>query len=382
MFLAGQLLHRGAQTNDERRAAQFIRERFQQYTADVELDDFYSLDNYTYLFASYYAEFVVVAVLSLWWTSIAAVYGAVVFMAYLAEFTGYQVFSRFMPQFESQNVIARILAPRPERLFVVMAHYDSGCAHPFTHPRVLPWLRPVHLILVACMTLVVGTCAADALGAFAGATPLITAPLRWAAVAILTCAALAMFYAETQVEDIRGANGNASGVAAMLRLAERLAAAPLETADVWFLAAGSHEAWMAGARHFLKTQSLDKPRTYLLNIEGVGAGSLHYLTGEGMLRLMPANPAMIAAAARNAPRFNARPATLQAVPSGAHLPLARGYQTLTLMGLDEKGIPPHWNWFTDLVTAVDEKAIASAAAFAEALLRDLESETRSGRLDA
>ena len=38
MFLAGELLHRGAQTHLERRAAEFLRDRFREYTLDVEVD--------------------------------------------------------------------------------------------------------------------------------------------------------------------------------------------------------------------------------------------------------------------------------------------------------------------------------------------------------
>jgi hypothetical protein len=44
------------------------------------------------------------------------------------------------------------------------------------------------------------------------------------------------------------------------------------------------------------------------------------------------------------------------------------------MGLDERGLPPHWNQISDRVTAVDEKTIARAADFSEALIRKLATE--------
>lgn len=380
MVLAGRLLHRGAQTDEERHAAEFIRERLREYTADVELQDFHAIDNYTYLFASYYTEFLVVAILAAFgWPLFAACYGVGVFLAYLAEFMGYRIFARFMPQFESQNVVARFFAPYPERLFIVTAHYDSGCANPLSNPRVLPWLRPIHRLLVLCMVTVIATCAAEAVGSFIEVEYSLTAYLRWAAVGMLLCAAIAMFYAATQGEDIRGANTNASGVAALLRVAERVAAHPLERADVWVVAAGSHESWMSGMRHFLTSHDFDKARTYILNLEGVGAGDLHYLTGEGMLQLVRSDKGMVAAAQRIAPQFGATAAKLRAIPSAAHVPLARGYSTLSVMGLDKRGLPPHWNWFTDRVTEVDETAIANAADFAEAIARNLEDELQTDK---
>ena len=83
-YLAGVLPHRGANTRGERSAAEYLAERFKQYTLDVELDDFHSIDGEWLLFASYYAEFTVVAILALWWPLVAFGYGLAVFTAYLA----------------------------------------------------------------------------------------------------------------------------------------------------------------------------------------------------------------------------------------------------------------------------------------------------------
>ena len=373
MYLAGQLLHRGAQSEDERRAAEFIQRRFQEFTADVELDEFVAVDNYAYLFASYYTESLVVAVLATFGFPIfAAAYGCTVFLAYLAEFMGHPVFSRFMPKFESQNVIARILATQPQRLFIVAAHYDSGAASPLTSPRMVPWLRPLHRLFLFCMVAVIATCAAEGAGFSSGGVyPLAVMYVRWSCVGVLLSAALSMFYASSRNEDIRGANNNASGVAALLRLGQRLAEKPIESADVWLVAAGSNEAWMSGMRHFLSTQKPDKRNTYILNVEGVGAGTLHYLTAEGILHRGKSDRSMVAAAEETASAFGVTPAVMRAVPSAAHIPMARGYHATTLMGLDGQGRPRNWNWYTDLVTEVEESTIAQAADFAEALLRRL-----------
>ncbi len=372
MYLAGRLLHRGAQTEDERHAAEFIRKRLSEYTSDVEMDPFHTIENYPYLFASYYSEFFVVGVLAIWWPWVALVYGSCAFLAYLAEFMGYRVFSRLPPQFESQNVIARFLAPRPKHLFVVTAHYDSGCASPLTHPDILPKLRILHLGVVACMVVVLCTCATDGLGQLENISYPLTAYLRWTAVGLLMCAAFAMFYASTQGEDIRGANVNASGVAALLRLGAQLEKDPLETADVWLVATGSHEAWMSGMRHFLTTQKLDKRSTHLLNVEGIGAGRLHHLRGEGVMHFMRSGKALVSAATATGHAYGAVSGVLRAIPSAAHVPLARGYNAMTIMGLDRRGLPLHWNAVSDRMAEVNEENIARGADLSEAVLRRLE----------
>ena len=373
MYLAARLLHRGAQTHLERDAAEYLRDRLKTYTADVEMDDFSAIENPTYLFASYYAEFLVVSVLAIWWPRFALVYGGLVFLAYLAEFLGYPLFSRFLPQYESQNVVARFMAPRAKRLCIVTAYYDSGSASPLSDPGIVPWLRRAHFLMLTCMALVLATCAVEALPLRTDGGFTFIAHLRWIAVGVLLSAAVALFYISTQHEDIRGANSNASGVAGLLSLAARFNEKPLDNTDLWLIATGSHEGWMSGIRHFLAThQNLDRKNTLFINLESVGAGRLHYLTAEGMLHRYPADADLLSAAQEYASDHDATPATLSAVPSGAHVLLARGFRTLSIMGLDEQGLPVNWNWFDDKITEVDENAIARAAGLAEAVLRRLD----------
>ncbi|MBI3119274.1 MAG: M28 family peptidase [Candidatus Hydrogenedentes bacterium] len=369
MYLAGRLLHRGAQTDAERSAAEFIRQRLSQSTPDVHLDEFSSFANYTFLFASYYSEFLVVSLLAVWWPLVAAAYGLFVFLCYLAEFLGYRVFARMLPQFESQNVVARFLGLRPRMTLLVTAHYDSGNANLLSQPWILPWLRPLHALLVFCMVVVIASSAVEGWSLVMQRQFEAAAHLRWTAAGLLATASLILFYVSSQGEDIRGAIGNASGVAALLQLAERLRTHPLEEADVWLVATGSHEAWMSGMRHLLVANKLEKKHCQILNLEGVGAGGLRYITAEGMLIATPAGSTLRRAAEAVAGEYGAAPALLRAVPTAAHVPLARGYRSMTIMGLDDEGLPPHWNQPSDRVTEVDEDSIARAAAFSDAILR-------------
>jgi hypothetical protein len=377
MYLAGRLSHRSALSEDERQAASFIKQRLLEYSPDVEIDHFKTIENYPFLFALYYSEFLVVAVLATWFPVVAFFYGLCTFSLYMAEFMGYRGYSRFMTQFDSQNVVARFLAPRPRKLFILTAHYDSGCSSPLLSQKMLPWLRPLHFLVLASMMIILITCGTDALGLLNNTYTPITAFLRWGAVIVLLGLIVPLYYTSGLTEDIRGANSNASGVAALLRLAEKFAAAPLDNADVWLLATGSHESWMSGMRHFLGTHDLDRSETYIVNLEGLGAGRLHYLSGEGMLHLTRSDGELIRASEEVATDFDAAPARLRAVPTGAHIPLSRGYRAMSIMGLDENGLPPHWNTITDRITEVDESSIGRGADFAEAILRILEKDIPS-----
>lgn len=379
MVLAGELPHRGAQSNQERRAAEFLLSRFKEYTPDVELDDFNAIDNPYYFFAACYTEFLIVSVLAIWWPSFSAGYGTMVFLLYLAEFMGYHILSRFMPQYPSQNVIARFLAPRPERLMVVFAHYDSGAQTPLTRPGALRWWRPVHLLLLMCMVIVVATCLADAFPLDENAAyPHIT-ELRWTAAMVLACASALLFFVASQTEDIRGANENASGTTALLRMAESLAQQPLDNCDVWLAALGCNESWMSGLRHLLATQGFDRSKTWFINLEAVGAGKLHYLKTEGFVHQFRADKPLVAAAETVAAEYGVAQGAFRALPTAAHPAHARGYAAMSVMGLGEDGFPVNWNSIDDRVTAIEESSIATAADFVAALLRRLDEEAQRER---
>jgi hypothetical protein len=85
-------------------------------------------------------------------------------------------------------------------------------------------------------------------------------------------------------DTVPGANDNASGVATVLRLAERYGG-ELEYFDVHVLFTGSEEAFALGMRSYLKRhkQDLNPERIVFLNLEEVGAGTVRFTTKEGLL---------------------------------------------------------------------------------------------------
>jgi Peptidase family M28 len=83
---------------------------------------------------------------------------------------------------------------------------------------------------------------------------------------------------------VPGANDNASGVATVLRLAERFGG-NLEHFDVHVLFTGSQEAFALGMRSYLRRHraDLDEERLVFLNVDEVGLGMVRYTSREGLL---------------------------------------------------------------------------------------------------
>lgn len=367
-YLAGSLSHRGASTESERTAAEYIRERLAAITPNTEIDDFFAIESPWLLFASYYGEFLIVALLAFWQPWFAFGYGAIVSTLYLMEFTGYRVLALILPQYETQNVVARILGDRPKKLFVVTAHYDTPKFSAVTSPRFQPWLRTMHFVVLTCMLAVLGTCVAEALGVTGEEGYRYDLVVRWCAVTTLLCAAVALFTCEYSGEFTHGASDNASGVAVLLDLAQRFTQERMDGADIWFVATGSKETWLSGMRRFIATHRLDKTNTYFLNIDHVGCGTLHYVTHEGLLRTFPSDREMVRAAESEAARHNVSPLVWRGLPSDALLPLVRGYRAMSITAVGGKSV---YDDDSDRAGAIDYATVTAAASYAEAILRRL-----------
>ncbi|MBI5092948.1 MAG: M28 family peptidase [Candidatus Hydrogenedentes bacterium] len=369
--LAGALPHRGANTTQERAAAEYLLERFREYTPDVEMDDFYSPESPMFLFASYYAEFIVVAALNYWFPWVALVYGMGVFLAYITEFSGFPLLSRFLPQYETQNVVARFLGTNPKRLIIVSANYDTGKTTPLAAPGVLPWIRAGHLIVVLAMVLVVITCGLKAVSGGDTVVYSVMSLLRNGALGVLAAAGGLLIYADFNGEYVRGAANNAAGTAALLSLADRIHSNPIEDADVWLVATGAKESWMDGMRHFVTSHKFDRGTTYFLNIASAGAGKLRYTTAEGMLQLHRAAPEMIRAAESAGGQREMTAHVYRSFPTDAIVPLSRGYKTLGFMATDDSGGLAGWRTMDDTASRVDCAQTERLADTCEAVLRAL-----------
>ena len=365
-YLAGHLIHRGASTHSERAAAEYIRDRFQIWTLNSSIDDFHTHGNTHLLFACYFGESLVVALLGHLMPWLGFVYGLVVFALFFVEHSGYELLGRFLPRFDTQNVSARFLSSRPKQTVVVTAHYDSpktGLLHGEG-----PGARLMHALILMCMCLVIVSCAAEGLGVFDGWTVRPDHVVRWGGALILASLAMRLVMVDSQSDYLRGAIDNASGVAAMLGLAQAFTEHPPEKTDVWLVATGSNDAWMSGMRRLLSSEKLDKSNTYFIDIDEVGRGQMAYVEKIGVLgRLRPSKKLVEAARAAKPDLRSSSKAT--AMPSDAYVALARGYQAMAITTEPDKRTPDAWSEYDDRPGQIDYDTVEQAGELVEGIIR-------------
>ena len=131
--------------------------------------------------------------------------------------------------------------------------------------------------------------------------------------------------------------------------------------------------WLSGMRQLFRGLEVDKASTQFLNVTGIGSGTLRYVTGEGMLHVYPAGRELVALAESRAAEFSARPMVYRGLPTDALIPMARGYNAMTIMATEEDDLPSQWNRETDTLTGVDPEAAERAADFVESIVRGFDS---------
>lgn len=168
---------------------------------------------------------------------------------------------------EGANVVCRVPASRRRvRTVVLLAHHDtqrSGLVwHPALHrPGAARRLRT------------------RSIPAYLPPTAAIIALGRRRLSLLLAALSLEQAFRDP----VPGANDNASGVAALLALAERYAADPLEDTEVVFGFVGGEESGMHGARAFLHRHDFAPAATLVICLDTLGSGTPMVLAAEHTL---------------------------------------------------------------------------------------------------
>jgi hypothetical protein len=173
---------------------------------------------------------------------------------------------------------------------------------------------------------------------------------------------------------VPGANDNASGVATVLRLAERYGGT-LDHLDVWVLLTGSQEPMAQGMRAWLRRhrRELDPQRTIVLNVDEVGAGTVRYAVKEGPLLALRQHPRLAALCHQiadedlNEQRYGARPMVARR-PGDAYAARSRGVPAITISCAGALDRAPHHHQPTDTPEQIDEQALERAFGFCSELV--------------
>jgi len=276
---------------------------------------------------------------------------------------------RLLPKGVGANVTARVAARGERRAtLVLVAHHDAartgtvwrrelmeaGAARRLRRRVIDPFVAPVALALLLA------------------AAP--RAGVRRAGRALLVVALAALADVGTS-RTVPGASDNATGVAAVLELARRFAADPLDGVEIVIVLPGSEEAGMGGMRAFLREHGAALPRatTFVLGLDTLGAGSPIVLTSEGGIlphRYREQDVARVEEAARAAGL-----AAPQRWRIGAWtdpiLAVFAGLPTASVLSIGPKGIYPNYHRPTDVPEHVDWASVDACVAIAAAVAQRL-----------
>jgi peptidase M28-like protein len=168
---------------------------------------------------------------------------------------------------------------------------------------------------------------------------------------------------------VPGASSNASGVAAVLEVARRLGRRPPENVDVWIVLTGAKEGFMLGMRQWLDAHDdqLSRDHTYFLNVDTVGNGELHHVTGEGSPLMYRADRRLV----RLCESSGSKPHVWR-TGTDATIALMRGYPSITLCALDRSGRMPTRHAKSDTPARVEPEAVERASDLVEQVVRRID----------
>jgi hypothetical protein len=177
-------------------------------------------------------------------------------------------------------------------------------------------------------------------------------------------------------ETVQGANDNLSGVAALVALAEMLAADRPRGLRVLLVSCGAEETLQDGIRAFIARHggSLPPESTTFVNLDTVGSPHLIMLEAEGPIWMEHYTGAwlrdLVATLAERLEiplerGFRARASTDSVIPSRA------GYPTATLVSLTDWRAPANYHLPTDVPANLDYRTVALATRLVESVVREL-----------
>jgi hypothetical protein len=279
----------------------------------------------------------------------------------------------------SQNVVSREELGKPGTL-VLVAHYDASRSGAVFNRRALERRSRVSRAILR-----------RPVGPFE--------PFFWSIMALLICSALLLLGVDgvgvkiaqflplvilivsvPLLADIGlsgvvpGASDNASGVATVLRLADRYGE-QLESFDVWVLFTGAQESMQLGMGAFLRRhrKELDRTSTVFLCVDNVGNGTVRYATKEGYVVAYPYHPDLVALCDQLREEdaeddyYGVRPVKSR-IATDAYKARARGYPAIAISCLDDRDIPPNYHQPSDTPDNVDPAALERAYDFCSELI--------------
>ncbi len=377
--LAVEIGPRPPTSSQERAAADYGAKFLRSLGLEVKLQHFRAPSTWTWFNFLGYLLALLGVLLYLVWPPLGFALVVVAAVAAIAENDNRPFLSRLMPKRESRNVIG-VLRPQGEVKWrvVCLAHLDTARSDAAHHPNKVASFRTTYLLSVWVL---IALAALYLVGTVVYFIPELSIPWRlewWLSLPL----GLVLIYIETLLiqrertgEFVAGANDNASGVACTLAVAEHFTAYPLQHTELWTVLTGCEEVAANGAVEFLRAHRAQLGDAFVLCPDNCGAGQAIYAVVEGMFLAHRAGPMLVRLAeevAAEHPNLAIRPAPYRAGYTDGSAALVRGYQALSMLGVDERGVLPNWHWATDTFENIDENTVNTVTEFLRLMIEKID----------
>jgi hypothetical protein len=374
-------------TDAERRAANRLAERLRKSGRKVTVEPTYVHPEYSLVIAAHVLLAIAGSLLAL----VVAPLGFVLVLVaatslYLDQNTRLYLIRRLFFRRGSQNLVSPGSAPSAPARLILSAHYDAAKTGLIFGPRstrVAKRLSETARLLLAPLRLVF----------WGGIVPLLAVSAArlggvdatWLSIAqlipttiLLVTLALLVDIALSGI--VPGAYDNASGVAAVLSAAKQLDDDPPRNLDVWVVLPGAEECNCEGMARWVSAhrKELDPEATYIVNLDSVSYGDVHYLAAEGAIltyrldrRMLELCDAIAAADRENGNRYRAQPLRIP-FQTDALPPSVRGFRAISIIGVEEGVPPPYYHTHNDTPDKLDEEAMTRAVEFTLELVRQID----------
>jgi len=352
---------RGSATSKEYRAAEYAQKVLSSLGFQTQIMKFRALETFSWLYIIYYLVPLIA------WIFEAPIFSLVAVLLFLYELNTFPILSRIMPKSASRNVYAHNTESGGKKVFLI-AHLDSSKAGLNFSPALVRGFRTSFLMMVGAMIsapilLFISIVGGPVLRIIALIPTL-----------YLAFTATMLIHREIWNKYTDGANDNASGVAAVLALAQKCKEVPPQGIDVNILLTGSEESGTYGIIDFINAHGEEHRDAFFINLDNIGAGNLCYMSGEGMVPVYKASSELIdlcATVARCKPDLKVKQGVYSLLSTDAMPLLARKFKAISFLALDDQGLLPNWHWPTDVYENVDIETVDTAVEFVYELLKEI-----------
>ncbi|MGH2980779.1 MAG: M28 family metallopeptidase [Solirubrobacterales bacterium] len=383
-------------TDAERRAANRLAERLRSLGRKAAIEPTYVHPEYSMVIAAH----VVLAIAGSLLALVLAPLGFVLVLVaatslYLDQNTRLYLIRSLFFRRASQNVVSPGTNPSAPARLILSAHYDAAKTGLVFGPRSARaakrisetarlLLGPIRLIFWAGIVPLLTVTAArlgGVEGDWLGIVQLIPTTVLLISLALLIDIALSGI--------VPGAYDNASGVAAVLSVTQRLDAEPPRNLDIWVVLPGAEECNCEGMARWVAAhrRELDREKTFFVNLDSVSYGDPHYLASEGAIvsynldrRMLELCEAIATADREDGDRYRARPIRIpfhsDALPANT-----RGFRAISVVGADDGVAPPYYHTHADTPDKVDDNSMTRSIDFTVELVRQLDREVGRQRSD-